>query len=85
MSGRERIEVNKLRAGDRFSFIPAAWHGPSVVRESRSSSSLWKLVFDNSQVVNPPGIWYGNPKTIVRVLRNGDNHEAVNRAVTGEE
>ncbi len=62
-------EARKLKPGDRFSFLPAAWYGPGIVTESYASGDLWTLKFDNSKVVNPPGVWYGEPTTKVRLLR----------------
>lgn len=44
-----RVKVSDLRKGDRFSFIPAAWHGPGVVREVSHSGDCWCLKFSNWQ------------------------------------
>ncbi len=30
-------EARKLKPGDRFSFLPAAWSGPGIVTESYAS------------------------------------------------
>jgi len=71
------IKAHQLKPGDRFSFIPVAWYGPGVVTVSYGNrnykpdqlGAIWTLKFDNSKVVNPPGVWYGNPDTKVRLLR----------------
>lgn len=34
------IRVHELKAGNRFTFIPAAWHGPGVVTESYGTRNL---------------------------------------------
>lgn len=82
------IPVYKLKPGDRFSFIPADWHGPGVVTVSEGNRSVmsgfsghaaglngthgtWTLKFLNNKVVNPPGLWYGNPDVKVRYLGRG--------------
>lgn len=86
------IRAYQLKPGDRFSFIPAEWFGPGVVRESYGTrekcsnvhwlnnlplvngkriDGTWTLKFDNSKVVNPPGLWYGHPETKVRLLKRG--------------
>lgn len=57
------VKVGELRKGDRFSFIPAAWHGPGVVREVYESGDCWCLKFDNWQVINPPGVEYTKKET----------------------
>lgn len=71
------VEVCKLKPGDRFSFIPAEWFGPSVVRKSYKSGnlsnfsigvSIWTIKFANWKLVNPPGVWYGDSDTKVRLL-----------------
>jgi hypothetical protein len=64
-------ETRQLKPGNRFSFLPPAWHGPSIVRESHASGNLWTLKFDNPKIVNPPGVWYGEPGTKVRLLKKG--------------
>lgn len=64
------ISVNKLKRGDRFSFIPAAWHGPSVIMSvEKSGTDCVKLVFDNKKVINPPGIQYCLKTEKVRLLK----------------
>jgi hypothetical protein len=79
------IKAHRLRRGDRFSFIPAEWYGPGVVRDSygmrrvncsplaeligEKVSGTWTLKFDNAKVINPPGVWYGHPDTKVRLLK----------------
>lgn len=63
------MKAKSLRRGDRFSFIPAAWHGPGRVLESRASGDHWYIKFANSKVVNPPGIWYGDPNAQVTRLK----------------
>lgn len=77
------IPAYKLKLGDRFNFIPAAWHGPGVITESYGTRCVlpaflveygnkvtgsWTLKFDNDKVVNPPGVWYGYPDTEVELL-----------------
>ena len=56
------VPVKKLKRGDRFCFIPGAWHGPSVVISINPSGAgyreIMKLQFDNKRVVNWPGIQY---------------------------
>lgn len=37
---KRTIPVWKLKVGDRFSEIPAAWHGPGVVTESSGTRTL---------------------------------------------
>lgn len=64
--------IAKLRIGQRFSFIPSAWHGPCCLTEKYSAGKRQFLnkdystreveAFDikyRSNVVNPPGIDYG--------------------------
>jgi len=34
------VRIHQLKPGDRFSFIPAAWHGPGVIRESYGTRTL---------------------------------------------
>jgi hypothetical protein len=63
------IPVHNLKKGNRFSFSPAAWFGPAVVRESYVSGDLWCVKFDAVDLVNPPGVFYGDPDTKVRLLR----------------
>ena len=58
-----RVKVSDLRKGDRFSFIPAAWHGPGVVREVSHSGDCWCLKFSNWQIINPPGVEYTAKET----------------------
>lgn len=72
MPGRRlRVKVKNLKKGDRFSFIPAAWYGPGKIRRSGLSDPHWRLEFDNAKVVNPPGLWYGDPSTVVMRLGRG--------------
>jgi hypothetical protein len=41
MKSKSRIvRIHELKAGDRFTFIPAAWYGPGVVKESYGTRSL---------------------------------------------
>lgn len=64
-----RTAVSNLKPGMRFSFIPPAWHGPGRITESSASGgTVWKIEWAESKVVNPPGVWYGEPSTVVRVL-----------------
>ena len=64
------IPVTKLKRGQRFSFIPAAWHGPSTVLSNEESGfNCVKLVFDNKKVINPPGIQYCLKTEKVRLLK----------------
>lgn len=63
------LKLKQLRRGMRFSFIPASWHGPSVVRESYKSGDCWCVIYDNANVVNPPGRVYGDPDERVRILK----------------
>jgi len=37
------VRIHTLKPGDRFSFIPAAWHGPGVVTESYGTRVLLPL------------------------------------------
>jgi hypothetical protein len=77
--------IAKLRIGQRFSWIPAAWYGPcKLTSKTRRQDSdvelvngvyrikrfvLYDLVYD-AAVVNPPGIDYGVPaETRVRLLK----------------
>jgi hypothetical protein len=34
------IRIHELKVGDRFTFIPAAWHGPGVVTQSYGTRNL---------------------------------------------
>jgi hypothetical protein len=52
------VKISDLKPGDRFSFIPAAWHGPRVCREVSDSGHCWHLTFENWQIINPPGSEY---------------------------
>lgn len=61
--------IGKLKPGQRFSFIPAAWHGPAIVREVYGNMSGWTLKFDNDRIVNPPGVYYCDGTEQVRILR----------------
>ena len=67
---RRRIRLSGLKVGDRFSFVPPAWHGSGVVIESRLSGESWCVRFDNAKVINPPGVFYGKPETIVMLLKD---------------
>ena len=58
------VRISTLRPGDRFSEIPAAWHGPGVViQSSESGSETWYIKFQNFKVVNPPGTLYAQRET----------------------
>ena len=63
------IKISKLRPGDRFSSIPADWHGPGVVMESCGNGSIWCVKFDNPKVVNPLGIIYAEKEGSTRMKR----------------
>ena len=66
----KRIEAQKLKRGDRFSFVPAAWHGPSkVISVVASGLDCVKITFDNPRVVNWPGIQYVKRTELVRKLK----------------
>ena len=66
---RKLVRVDSLKPGDRFNFRPRAWFGPGVVRASYGGSGgIWTLKFD-APVVNPPGVWYGDPEQKVFLLR----------------
>jgi hypothetical protein len=74
--------IAKLKIGQRFSFIPSAWHGPCCLTEKYSRGKGTFLNKDystrevdsydikyRSNVVNPPGIDYGLPGDLrVRLL-----------------
>ncbi len=34
------VRIHQLKPGDRFSFIPAAWHGPGTVLQSYGTRTL---------------------------------------------
>lgn len=76
------IKISQLRIGQRFSFIPSAWHGPCCLTEKwkrieynvefnpfkMKPKVLYDLKYDTN-VVNPPGVDYGVPaETRVRLL-----------------
>lgn len=63
------ISISKLKPGDRFSEVPAASHGPSVVLESYRSGHLWCIKYSNPNIVNPPGVLYTYPRAKVRRLQ----------------
>jgi hypothetical protein len=74
--------IAKLRIGQRFSWIPAAWYGPcrlstktkrveTVLTAGNKFEKVVKydLKYD-AAVVNPPGVTYGVPaNTRVRLLK----------------
>ncbi len=75
------IRISKLRIGQRFSWIPAAWFGPAKLTEKTRrverdfdgerivTRVLFDIIFD-AAVVNPPGREYGVPATTrVRLLK----------------
>lgn len=67
------ISIEKLKVGQRFSWIPAAWYGPAKLTEKTQQyydgEKCWDLVFD-APVVNPPGREYGvRGSTRVYLLR----------------
>jgi len=65
------VTITKLKRGQRFSFIPPAWHGPSVVLSNeKSGSDCVKLTFDNKKIINPPGIQYCLKTEKVRLLKD---------------
>jgi hypothetical protein len=75
-------KISQLRVGQRFSFIPSAWHGPCKLLEKTSRGKGQALNTDyslrqvenfdlkyRSNVVNPPGGDYGVPGDLrVRLL-----------------
>jgi hypothetical protein len=63
------ITAKELKHGNRFSFIPVAWHGPSVVCSSYPSGDTWTLKYDNPKIINPPGVSYVKPDAKVRLLK----------------
>jgi hypothetical protein len=63
------MKACNLKKGDRFSERPAAWYGPGTVIASFASGDCWCIKFDNSKIVNPPGIIYVSPNATVRLLK----------------
>jgi hypothetical protein len=57
--------------GRRVLLADADWlrHLPKYGK--KRVEGLWTLYFDNDNVVNPPGVWYGHPETRVHLLRRG--------------
>lgn len=49
------VRIHQLKPGDKFSFIPAAWHGPGVVTESYGD-----------RVLMPTDIYYQNSYPLSR-------------------
>jgi hypothetical protein len=66
------IRIHQLKPGDRFSFIPAAWHGPGVVRESYGTRTLlpdaeWTRHMPKSGKKRVDGTWcikFDNKKVV---------------------
>ena len=66
------VRVYQLKPGDRFSFIPAAWHGPGVVRESYGerillADALWNCHLPKSGKRRVSGTWcvkFDNDKVV---------------------
>lgn len=70
MKRSKRIPVKKLKKGDRFNFIPAAWHGPSIVMKVDSPvGEVLKITFNNDKVINWPGIRYVHKDELVTLLK----------------
>ena len=82
-----RATVGDLKPGDVFDWIDGSWHGRSEVREMeiQQEPTEWsqgraRLVFDNHRIVNPPGLWYGNPDHPVDVFETEKGPEPMTPA-----
>lgn len=64
------MQICKLKPGDRFSEIPAAWHGPGLVTESYPSGDIWCIKFQNNKIINPPGVIYAKRESSIRLLKS---------------
>ncbi len=56
------VRIHQLKPGDRFSFIPAAWHGPGVVTQSYGTRTLlmdapWTRHMPKADRKRVDGIW----------------------------
>jgi hypothetical protein len=84
MKGSRVVTVASLRVGQRFNFIPAAWHGPAVLRRklkagsisfssrngvAGASLSIWCLKFYCPKAAYPQCVWYGSNAEKVRLLK----------------
>lgn len=71
-----KIEASKLKVGQRFSWIPKAWHGPCRLTSKIASGDFLKITFDTKiPIVNPPAIAYVTPNFLFRKLRRANGHD----------